>query len=986
MLVWLLILGLLGVVVWMVRKVDALAARITTLENQINFLNKVVATKLAAAYKAAGSPEAAPAPPPQAPVSPKATPTAPIQPPPPPLAAESEDRIKPSPPSPAATRTQPEAPPLRPSLPAFNWERFMGVKLLAWVGGLALFLGLAFFVKYSFEHNFITPEMRVAIGFMAGAGLLAGGLLMSRKGYAVLGQSLAATGILALYASTFAAHAFYRFIGFIPTFALMILITVTAFLLSVRLEAQVVAVLGLLGGFLTPIVLSTGKDNPLGLFGYISLLDLGLIAVVRRTRWTHLVLLAALGTLGMQCAWVGKFFAVEKTFTAILIFLTMEALFLAAFVLAQKRDEEDHWITEAAFLEALAPLVFAFYLLGYPTLAGKPWIIFGFALFADLGLLSLALWRPRLAAVHLLGGLLFFLLLAHWTLFYLTAPLLNWALGWYFVFAVLHSCFPIILERRRPGVMPWWWGLIFPGLAFALVLLPILLLPALPITVWFFVLLLNGLIFGLALTIGCLEAILGALVLTIAALACWILRLPGPSGAMSELVIVIGGFAVLFFAAGIFALRRPWAPAEARGKLSAELFRVMPNLPAQLPALSAILPFLLLVLVVLRLPLTNPSPIFGLALILIVLILGLGRALAMDWLMAIGLASTLMLEYVWHGACFKPDFALAPLLWYLTFYAVFTLFPFLFRRSLASRALPWVVAALSGPLHFALIYRLADTAYRNPYMGLLPAAFALPSLLGLFWIIRHFQTGEEMRNQLLAWWGGAALFFITLIFPIQFEKEWITISWALEGVALLWLFHRVPHPGLKMVGVALLGVAFVRLALNPAVLAYHPRSAIPLLNRHLYAYGITTACLLAGARLLRPPHHIIRDVNVLPWLNGMGGILAFLLLNIEIADYFSTGSTLTFQFHGNFARDMTYSLAWALFALGLLVFGVWKKRPAPRYASLGLLAVTLLKLFLHDLARLDAIYRIGAFIGVAIVLLLGSFIYQRFLSREGEPQ
>ena len=93
---------------------------------------------------------------------------------------------------------------------------------------------------------------------------------------------------------------------------------------------------------------------------------------------------------------------------------------------------------------------------------------------------------------------MFFLLLALWTLACLTTPLLNWALGWYFVFAVLHSCFPILLERRRPGAMPWWWGLIFPGLAFTLVLLPILLLPALPITVWLFVLLLNALVFGLA--------------------------------------------------------------------------------------------------------------------------------------------------------------------------------------------------------------------------------------------------------------------------------------------------------------------------------------------------------------------------------------------------------------------------------------------------------------------------------------------------------
>ena len=46
----------------------------------------------------------------------------------------------------------------------------MGVKLFAWVGGLALFLGMAFFVKYSFDNNLVPPELRVAIGFITGSG------------------------------------------------------------------------------------------------------------------------------------------------------------------------------------------------------------------------------------------------------------------------------------------------------------------------------------------------------------------------------------------------------------------------------------------------------------------------------------------------------------------------------------------------------------------------------------------------------------------------------------------------------------------------------------------------------------------------------------------------------------------------------------------------------------------------------------------------
>ena len=151
-----------------------------------------------------------------------------------------------------------------PPRPPINWEQFMGAKLFAWIGGLALFLGVAFFVKYSFEHNLISPELRVAIGFVVGVSLVIGGLLLKRKENAVTAQTLCATGILVLYAVTFACRAYYHFafFGLIPTFLLMTLITAVAFLLAVRLNAMVVAVLGIAGGFLTPVLLSTGQDYP----------------------------------------------------------------------------------------------------------------------------------------------------------------------------------------------------------------------------------------------------------------------------------------------------------------------------------------------------------------------------------------------------------------------------------------------------------------------------------------------------------------------------------------------------------------------------------------------------------------------------------------------------------------------------------------------------------------------------------------------------
>src|SRR5437773_6785921 len=232
-----------------------------------------------------------------------------------------------------------------PRRPPINWEQFMGAKLFAWIGGLALFLGVAFFVKYSFEQNLIPPELRVAIGFVVGVGLLIGGLLLKRKENAVTAQTLCATGILILYAVTFACRSYYHFsfFGLIPTFILMTLITAVAFLLAVRMDAIAVAILGMAGGFLTPILLSTGQDNPLGLFGYIALLDVGLLLVARRKQWSPLPILGAIGTILMQAMWLQQFFLREKYFLEnkvllpMAIFLGCEFLFCAVLA-STKRD------------------------------------------------------------------------------------------------------------------------------------------------------------------------------------------------------------------------------------------------------------------------------------------------------------------------------------------------------------------------------------------------------------------------------------------------------------------------------------------------------------------------------------------------------------------------------------------------------------------------------------------------------------------------
>jgi hypothetical protein len=951
------------------RGVDNLATRLSSLENEVRNLGRHTTP--------APEPEAAVA------VAQGAPPSIPII--TPPLIVQEKKSVPPPIPKRFVEETGPQI--TAPARPPINWEQFMGAKLFAWIGGLALFLGVAFFVKYSFEQNLISPELRIAIGFVVGASLVIGGLLLKRKENAVTAQTLCATGILVLYAVTFACRGYYHFafFGLIPTFLLMTLITAVAFLLAVRLNAMVVAVLGIAGGFVTPVLLSTGEDYPLGLFVYIALLDVGLLAVAQRQRWNALAILGALGTALMQFAWVTTFFVPEKYFAgnkvlvAMAVFAGFQGLFLAAVGWAKRTGKMNHELLACTLGLGCVAILSAFYLLSFPTIAHRPTLVFSYLFVVDLGVLALTLLESRLTIVNTLAGLAAFIFLAAWTSSYLTTANLYTALTFYFVFALFHSATPLVLQRLRKIQVPWW-SQAFPALSLLLALMPIFQIIELSIVVWPFVLIVDLLAFGLALATGRLLPILAMLLLTLIAVGGWLLRIPGELTGLPTALFILGGFAIFFLAAASWTCRRFTKAETCAPKLFGNITDPG-NLSVQLPALSAAMPFLLLIIVTLRLPLVNPSAVFGLALLLVILLLGMSEMLLLDALPAVGLACVLALEHTWHFQHFDPTRAALPLAWYLGFYALFTIFPFIFRRKFAEKTTPWATAALAGPLHFYLVYALIRDSYPSVVPGLVPAAFGLPSLLGLFVLLKRIPLTSAARNAQLALFGGAALFFITLIFPIEFDRQWITVGWALEGAALCWLFYGVPHPGLRLTGIALLVIVFARLALNPAVLSYHPHAAFPILNWYLYTYGVATVCLFVAARFLAPPRQLVLGSNVLPLLYTLGTVLAFLLVNIEIADYFSTSGTvaLTFQFSGNFARDMSYSIAWALFALLLLIIGMRKHAASVRYASLGLLGVTIVKLFFHDLSQLDQLYRISAFVVVAIIAMVASFLYQRFL-------
>lgn len=370
-----------------------------------------------------------------------------------------------------------------------------------------------------------------------------------------------------------------------------------------------------------------------------------------------------------------------------------------------------------------------------------------------------------------------------------------------------------------------------------------------------------------------------------------------------------------------------------------------------------------------------------------------------------GLVGVSLVEGVWalkeSGTTSRPGLVI---LWAVLFQAAFVAFPWVLLSARLPRwmgqaadggetndgsrvgNLPWVAAALGGVPQFLLAHRVFEIHWPNPVMGLVPLAFGvMPGLLFLA-VLKRVDPEHPERLGRLAWLAGVTLFFVTVAMPIQFERHWLTVGLSLEGAALLALFRRVPHPGLRAVGVGLLAVVFVRLTANPWLLEDAIRGGVPLLNRWLYTYGVAAVALFAGARLLQPGRETVLGVNARQCLVAGGTILLFALVNLEVADFFTPiGEFVRFEFSGNFGRDMTYTIAWSLFALALVAAGLGRRWVASRRAGLVLLAVALAKLFLHDLARLDQLYRIGALAGVAVVAIAASVLYQRFVAREANP-
>ena len=196
-----------------------------------------------------------------------------------------------------------ETGPLTEALADRRWEWLLGGNWLARVGVVALVLGVAFFISLAIDRGWLGETERVIMGVLFGLALVGAGEFY-RARYGVWAQTVAGGGLAILYLSIWGGFALYELFGPLVAFGLFILITAAGVLQSLRHDSVGLAVLAILGGFATPLLLQERLPDERLLLTYVLLLDIGVLALASFRNWRWFTLLAWLGSVVLIGFWL----------------------------------------------------------------------------------------------------------------------------------------------------------------------------------------------------------------------------------------------------------------------------------------------------------------------------------------------------------------------------------------------------------------------------------------------------------------------------------------------------------------------------------------------------------------------------------------------------------------------------------------------------------------------------------------------------------
>lgn len=223
---------------------------------------------------------------------------------------------------------------------SINWERFIGENLFSKIGIGIIIIGVFIGVKYSIEHNLISPAMRLVLGYLVGAGLFVAGAMLKKK-YESFSAVLVSGAMTIFYFVTFIGYSVFEFFPQSLTFILMFLFTAFTVAASLNYNKVVIALIGLVGSYAVPFLLSDNSGRVSILFAYTAIINIGVLIISFYKQWRSLYLSAFVFTWLMLLSLSGNAYKYED-FTPYFIFNLVTFLtFYIAFIFQKIHQEKE---------------------------------------------------------------------------------------------------------------------------------------------------------------------------------------------------------------------------------------------------------------------------------------------------------------------------------------------------------------------------------------------------------------------------------------------------------------------------------------------------------------------------------------------------------------------------------------------------------------------------------------------------------------------
>lgn len=210
-----------------------------------------------------------------------------------------------------------------------------------WLNRIAIILivlGAAYFIKYAFDNNWVSPAARIIIGIICGLAFIGWGEYLQKTQYVSAAQAITGGGIAIIYFSVFGGYYFFRDENILSqplAMFLTIITTAVSASLSIRYNSKPIALMGLIGGFMAPFILSGDAANYGGLFSYLFILNIGILAIAYERKWDFLGYISFGLTQYIMLTNFSTYFRnIENMFFVTEIFFTMNFILYLAIPIA----------------------------------------------------------------------------------------------------------------------------------------------------------------------------------------------------------------------------------------------------------------------------------------------------------------------------------------------------------------------------------------------------------------------------------------------------------------------------------------------------------------------------------------------------------------------------------------------------------------------------------------------------------------------------